>query len=121
MNRHIPPEFSAAMRRHVELAAQHGEDSPEARRSFMQAMMIAPDWFKEETSQIAADMGLLPKATGYLEDGSPMFSLDDVAGQLGVTVVEAEAAAHDMLADRQALGLPVDGLVVGSERIHRRQ
>lgn len=120
-SRHLPPEFSAAMHRHVELAELHGEDSQEARRSFMRAMQIAPDWFKAEVDQMANDMKLLPQPSGYLADGSPMYSLDDVAKHLEVPPGKAEAAMHEMLADRQALGLPVDGLVTASDLIHRRQ
>ena len=61
MNRYLPPIFRAAMNRHVALSERHGEGSTEARQSFMQAMTIAPDWFKAEVDQMANDMNLLIK------------------------------------------------------------
>lgn len=120
MKQPFTPFFRAAMQRHVRVAERHGEDSPEARRSFAEAMALAPKWFVDEMSAKAEEMGLLPKPSGYLDDGSPMFSVAEVAKQLGVSLEEADAAMREMLADRQALGLPNDGLVHAAQ-VHRRQ
>lgn len=49
--KHFPPEFSAAMHRHMALVEQFGEENPQATQSFMAAMLLAPQWFKKEVQQ----------------------------------------------------------------------
>ena len=117
----LPPAFSAAMHRHIDIAKRLGEDHPEAKRSLMVAMHLAPDWFKDEITKIGDEMDLLPKATGYLEDGSPMFSLNSIAEKFGVSIEQAEQDLQVMLSVRQELGLPLDGVMTDSSLIHRKQ
>jgi hypothetical protein len=61
------------------------------------------------------------EADGYLEDGSPMFRLEDIAERLGVPPAEAEEAMHRMFADREALGLSNEGIVTDTAMIYRKQ
>lgn len=117
----LPPEFSEAMHRHLEIVERLGEEHPEAKRSFMVAMHLAPDWFKDDIANMGNEMDLLPQATGYLEDGSPMFSLEAIAEKHGVSIEQAEQDLQMMLSVRQELGLPLDGVMTDSSLIHRKQ
>ena len=117
----LPLEFSEAMHRHIALVAQHGEDSPQAKRSLMEAMHLAPDWFKDDIAKMGNEMDLLPQASGYLEDGSPMFSLNDIAAKFGIPIEQAEQSLKEMLSVRQELGLPLDGVMTDPSLIHRKQ
>ena len=119
--KHLPPEFSEAMHRHMEIVERLGEEHPDAKRSLMVAMYQAPDWFKDDIAKMGNEMDLLPQATGYLEDGSPMFSLDAIAEKHGVSIEQAEQDLKMMLSVRQELGLPLDGVMTDSSLIHRKQ
>jgi hypothetical protein len=119
--KHLPPEFSEAMHRHIEIVERLGEEHPDAKRSFMVAMHLAPDWFKDDISQMGNEMDLLPQASGYLEDGSPMFSLNAIAEKFGVSIEQAEEDLQVMMSVRQELGLPLDGVMTDSSLIHRKQ
>ncbi len=119
--KHLPPEFSEAMHRHIEIVERLGEEHPDAKRSLMVAMYQAPDWFKDDIAKMGNEMDLLPQATGYLEDGSPMFSLDAIAEKHGVSIEQAEEDLQAMLSVRQELGLPLDGVMTDSSLIHRKQ
>ena len=119
--KHIPPEFSAAMHRHIALVEQFGEDSPQAKKSLMVAMHLAPDWFKDDIAAMAGENGFLPQASGYLDDGSPVFSLEDIAAKFGISIEQAEKDLHDMMATRQELGLPIEGGLVNPSLVHRKQ
>lgn len=119
--KHLPPEFSEAMHRHLEIVERLGEEHPDAKRSLMVAMYQAPDWFKDDISQMGNEMDLLPQASGYLEDGSPMFSLNAIAEKHGVSIEQAEQDLQMMLSVRQELGLPLDGVMTDSSLIHRKQ
>ena len=119
----VSDEFMNAMRKHLALVEALGEEHPDTMRAMMLAMELAPDWLREEMSEKAKELELLPeKVTGYLEDGTPMYSLEDIAKQLGMSIEEAQEAVERMLADRKALGLPCGGVMLaGDERIHKRQ
>ena len=119
--KHLPPEFSEAMHRHLEIVERLGEEHPDAKRSLMVAMYQAPDWFKDDIAKMGNEMDLLPQATGYLEDGSPMFSLNAIAEKFGVSIEQAEEDLQAMLSVRQELGLPLDGVMTDSSLIHRKQ
>lgn len=119
MNRTFPPEFSALMQQYQATAAGLGDDHPIARRLWLLVEATAPEWFREEMRTIARDMGLIPPPRHCDGDGNPVFALAELAAHLGVTVEEADAAYRKMLADRRALGLPIDGFQTIGE-IHTR-
>jgi hypothetical protein len=113
------PEFLAAIDRRRELADALGEEHPDTMRAMMLAMELAPPHIHAMMGEKVSD--LMPDADGYLDDGTPMFRLEDVAEQLGVSLEEAEEAMRKMLAEREALGLSNDGIVKDAALIHRRQ
>ncbi|MDR9699451.1 hypothetical protein RJC83_01545 [Acinetobacter baumannii] len=84
----FPAEFSAEMEKYEALVKTTGEDSEEARNQFMKAMLLAPDWFNDMARDIANEMGLIPKEVFCLEDGTKVFTPEQVAEHLGVPVDE---------------------------------
>ena len=115
------PEFMAAVSRCLRLVEAIGEEHPDTLRAMMLAMELAPKELIDEFGDMAREMGLMPEADGYLDDGSPMFRLEDIATRLGMSIAEAEEAMHKMLADREALGLSNAGVVTDAALIHRKQ
>jgi hypothetical protein len=115
------PEFLAAIDKRRELADALGEEHLDTMRAMMLAIELAPKELIDEFCDMAREMGLMPEADGYLDDGSPMYRLDDIAERLGVSPAEAEEAMHRMLTEREALGLPNTGVVTDSTLIHRKQ
>ncbi len=76
------------MEKYEALVKTTGEDSEEARNQFMKAMLLAPDWFNDMARDIANEMGLIPKEAFCLEDGTKVFTPEQVAEHLGVPVDE---------------------------------
>jgi hypothetical protein len=121
MDKTFPPEFSALMAQYRDTAAGLGENHPTARRLWLLVETTAPEWFRAEMNAVAKEMGLLPATYGYDDDGQRMYSLDDIAANLGITPDEARQAVEKMKADREALGLPTDGIISDGRTIHRVQ
>ena len=114
------PEFKAALARYEHLAKTLGDDHDITTQAFTDCFYLAPPEYVEEAHRIAGEMNLLPETTGYLDDGSPMYSLADVAKHNGITFEQAEQTMHNMLAARAAAGLP-DMPLIDDSLIHRRQ
>lgn len=121
VKKELPIAFSEAMHRHIALVEKFGEDSPQAKKSLMAAMHLAPQWFKDDIEAMSDEMDLLPQASGYLDDGSPVFSLESIAEKFGISIEQAEKDLHEMMAMRQELGLPIDGGLVNPSLVHRKQ
>ena len=115
----MTPQFLAAIREVTRVKEIYGFGSKEISTAMMLAYEVAPESFKDEISDMARDMGLMPPADGYLEDGSPVFRLDDVADRLGMDIDEAKEAVDELIAERMALGL--DTVLVNPAMVHRVQ
>ncbi len=117
----LTPEFMEAIKRHQRLVDTFGMDHPDTKRAMMLAMELAPKELIDKFGDMAREMGLIPEVGGYLDDGSPMYRLEDIAERLGVSPADAEEAMHKMLSEREALGLSNAGIVQDAALIHRRQ
>ena len=115
----LTPEFLGAIKRHRQSMESLGADPPFTMRAFALAMHHAPTELIDEFAEMAKKMGVLPQASGYLEDGTEVYALDKIASNLGVTIAEAEAIMDNTIADRDALGLP--NIDIGSNQIHSKQ
>jgi hypothetical protein len=116
----FPPEFTAEMNHYKLIARLHGDESDKARIAFTKAMLKAPQWFAEEAHEMAKEMGLIPAPSGYLDDGSPVFSLNDLAKNLDIPIEQAEKSMFEMIATKKELG--IESVVISqSTTIHRRQ
>lgn len=105
----FPPEFSAEMEKYEALVKTKGEDSEEARNQFLKAMLLAPDWFNEMARDIANEMGLIPKEVFCLEDGTKVFTPEQVAVHLGVPVEEVISQVERLRAIQAEQGKVVAG------------
>ena len=114
------PEFKAALKRYEHLAKTLGDSHDIATQAFIDCFYLAPPEYVQEAHRIADEMNLLPEATGYLADGSPMFSLTDIAKHSGISFERAEQTMHNMMKARSAAGLPELALVIDDSLIHRR-
>lgn len=110
----MSPEFLAAAERHAELAAQLGPEHPDVLLAMAFVLEHAPASLKETIHSKAVEMGLMPEADGYLEDGSPVYSLEAVAAKLGAPVSEVEQTMRALVA------MHGDGLAIDGALIHRR-
>lgn len=114
------PEFKAAFARYNQLSSTLGHDHEITKDAFTVLFSLAPEEYVDEAYKIAVEMDLLPEAEGYLEDGSPMYKLDDIAAKIGITIEEAEQSMNEMLAVRVEAGLPINGVTTDSGQIHRK-
>jgi len=117
----FPPEFSAEMKKYEAIMeANDGNDSEEARNQFMKAMLLAPDWFNDMARDIANEMGLLPKEVFCLEDGTKVFTPEQVAERLGVPVEEVLKGIDQMRDEQDRLGLKgADAYLVDSSKVQK--
>jgi hypothetical protein len=99
----MTPQFLAAIRKVTRVKEIYGFGSKEISTAMMLAYEVAPESFKEEMSDMARDMGLMPPADGYLDDGSPVYKLDDVAARFGMDVEEAKEAVDELYFTRSRL------------------
>jgi hypothetical protein len=88
--------------------AQHGEDSEQAGMAIAKAIAFLPD---EERAKIDANMrelGLIPAASGYLENGEPVFTIEAIAAHLGMDPekVMQDAAEFSMTVDAASIHRP---------------
>ncbi|MFW1996738.1 hypothetical protein ACG904_17580 [Acinetobacter guillouiae] len=119
----FPPEFTAAMEIYKSMLDKNGEEnSDEARLQFQKAMLLAPDWFKDEAHQMAREMGLLPEPTECLEDGTPVFTAEQVATNLGVPVDEVLKGIKELEKLQEEEGLSgSNGYLVDASEVHKIQ
>ena len=119
----FPPEFTAAMEIYKSMLDENGEEnSDEARLQFQKAMLLAPDWFKDEAHQMAREMGLLPEPTECLADGTPVFTAEQVAKNIGVPVEEVLKGIKELEKLQKEQGLSgSNGYLVDASEVHKIQ
>lgn len=113
------PEFNEAMSTSIRLAQTLGTDHPEAIAALMLAISLAPETMIEELGGMLQEDGLMPTACGYLEDGTPIFSMREIAKKLGVPQDEAQDSALRFLATCTEHGLP--SRLIDPELVHMLQ
>lgn len=102
----LPIEFSEAMEKYKAMLDENaGIETDEARDQFAKAMLLAPDWFHEMAMSEAKTMGLIPKATHCLENGEPVFSLEEIAAHLGISLEDAQKSLNKLITQREEMGL----------------
>jgi len=65
-------------------------DTPDGCRAFGKALSEAPPHLKELVRAVLIDMGLFPQARFVNDEGEPMFSLEQIAETMGVSVEDVE-------------------------------
>lgn len=112
------PEFLAAVEACMAAAEALGNDHPQVKRLMQRAMSLAPRTLLDTMQAKAKELGLMPEPDGYLDNGQPLYSLEAIARQNGMTVEEVQAGIEEML---ETCGdLPVMA-PIDPARVHRVQ
>lgn len=114
----IHPEFFKAMNHYRAMVKQYGEEHPITMQAFMLAFEYSPQQLKDEAFKMAEQH--LPKPSGCLNSGQPVYNLQDIAEHNGITFEEAENNLLNMMQQRKELGLSTDGILINAtvNRIH---
>lgn len=112
------PEFMAAMSACLRLVESLGMEHPDTTRAMQRAMALAGPSMNTFMADTAKELGLIPEADGYTDEGQPLYSLEAIAAKLDMSMEEAQAAMDAMLEDRAALGLPA--VLVNPATVHRK-
>lgn len=115
------PIFHYLLDRYKDMRDQGIDNTLEARTLFMELLHYAPPEYQKVADDLAHEMDLIPEVTGYLDDGTPMVSLEAMARKLGMSIEDAEKELEQFIAMRKSLGLPLEGIITDSSRVHRVQ
>lgn len=113
------PECMAALQRYDNLTKTHGDDHPLTQSALALVVDLAPLELKAQMTAKAKELGLIPDAGGYLDDGTAVVRLEDVARHMGLTEAEAQASIAEFMAEREAMGLETGA--IDPALIHRVQ
>ena len=105
MQKRFTPEFSALMAQYRDTSAGLGDDHPYSRRLWLLVVTTAPEWFLAEMHEMARTMSLIPEPTACDDSGQKFYSLDALAGKLGLSADEATQHMAELQTDAAALGL----------------
>ena len=108
----INPEFFKALNHYKAMVKLHGEEHPITMQAFMLAFEYSPQYLKDEAFKMAEQH--LPKPSGCLDSGQPVYNLQDIADHCSVTFEEAEMNLLSMMQQRKELGLSTDGVLINA-------
>ena len=111
-NINMHPEFFKAMNHYRAMVKQYGEEHPITMQAFMLAFEYSPQHLKDEAYKMAEQY--LPKPSGCLDNGQPVYNLQDIADHHGITFEEAETNLLNMMQQREELGLSTDGVLINA-------
>jgi hypothetical protein len=84
-----PSPMSLALEAYQDTIRSFGEDSPEATIAFLHMLDIAPPEYLDAAHQVVEEMFDMPNSIGVTEDGTPLFSLNDIAAKIDISVDDA--------------------------------
>ena len=117
---HGTPVFQYLMQTFRDLSEQE-QRSAEGSALFTEIMVHAPQEFKDIAASMAKEVGLMPKKPyGYNDAGEAMYSMEQMAAQVGITLEEAEEHMREVMAARERMGLPPINLF-STGNVHRVQ
>jgi hypothetical protein len=90
-----PNELLAAIHAHLLFQRHLGDQHPRTYSAKLKALFLAPVEIQEEICENNPD-ALLPAACGYLEDGSPVYSLVDIVVGLTEAAGGPDATAESI-------------------------
>lgn len=114
MNNPVNPEFFKAFDHYKAMLKQYGDDHPITEQALILTMHYTPEHIKAEMDAKAKELNLLPRPSGYTDDGDPMYSLEDIARHFGISFEDAEQHLLKMMDNRQQVGLSNDGILKNS-------
>src|SRR5690606_30816753 len=71
-----------------------------------------PEQIKAEMNTKAKELKLLPSASGYRDEGEPMYQLEDIAKYLYISFEDNEQHLFQIIDNRQKVVLPNDGALI---------
>lgn len=122
-NKTFSPEFTEAMELYKSMIdANGGEETEEASAQFYKAMLLAPKWFQDEMYEKAHEFGLIPKPTECLADGTPVFTAEQIAANLGVPVEEVLKHLDELKKLQEEEGLSgSEAYLIDASEVHKIQ
>jgi hypothetical protein len=115
------PDYLAAINLHLQLQEEFGDQHPDTVRARKLVMELNPPHIHAITNNRPRKPAGLLDSRGQLEDGTPLYRLDDVANWLGVSLQEVETAVAVMLDEVKSEGLPASNFVTNAAMTHRPQ
>jgi hypothetical protein len=113
------PQFMEALHLYDRLAQTLGDTHPKAQAALMRVFDLAPPELHAQMTAKGRELGLIPDAGGYLADGTPVYRLEDVAKQLGLSESQAQVSITQFMTEREAMGL--ETRAIDPTLIHRVQ
>jgi hypothetical protein len=108
-NMNIHPEFFKAMNHYRAMVKQYGEEHPITMQAFMLAFEYSPQQLKDEAFKMAEQH--LPKPSGCLDNGQPVYNSKDLADHYDISFKEAETSLLNMMQQRKEHGLSSDDVL----------
>ena len=105
-------KFFKALKYYELMLKLHGEEHPITMQAFMLAFELSPQHLKDEAYKMVEQY--LPKPSGCLDNGQPVYNLQDIADHHGITFEEAETNLLNMMQQRKELGLSTDGVLINA-------
>jgi hypothetical protein len=105
----IHPEFFKAMNHYRAMVKQYGEEHPITMQAFMLAFEYSPQQLKDEAFKMAEQH--LPKPSGCLDNGQPVYNSKDLADHYDISFKEAETSLLNMMQQRKEHGLSSDDVL----------
>lgn len=95
------PEFIQAMNDYDNIVTRYGIDSEQEKAQFIKMLRLAPKSLQAEIRGKAKELDLIPKPSGYADDGQPLFNLVDIQKHFGLSDDEMNETTKEM----ESLGL----------------
>jgi hypothetical protein len=114
MTEHVDPKFLKAFDHYKVMVKQYGDDHPITEQALLLTMHYTPEHIKKEMHQKAKELNLLPRPSGYTDNGEPMYQLEDIANHFGISFEEAEQSLLTMMSNLQQVGLSNDSILINS-------
>ena len=105
----VNPKFFKAMNHYRAMVKLHGEEHPITMQAFMLAFEYSPQQLKDEAFKMAEQH--LPKPSGCLDNGQPVYNSKDLADHYDISFKEAETSLLNMMQQRKEHGLSSDDVL----------
>lgn len=108
------PKFVEAMEALERIPEDQRHTSPIADDLMAQAMQYAPDYLRQMFREKLRELGLLPEPAFYTDGGEPLYTSEQVAKTLGISLEEANAQVALLMEEHPEMGFRTD-----SKPLHR--
>jgi len=92
----VTPAFRDAGAAYEALNRSGQAETAEGFKALLAMFTTAPEWLRDEFSEILRETGLVPDPIGFNNEGKPLYAIDDVADKLGITADEVRERADEL-------------------------